>query len=141
MPPGEGRTRLADEQIATLCTWIDEGLVWDEQLLPTLIPTTDHWAFQSIARPRIPIVKNTSWVRTPLDAFVARQHERLGITPAPLAPKDVLARRLALDISGLPLAANKRSDVSGILQSKQCRCRNCVAKAPCCPPTRKSTGC
>ena len=37
-------------------------------------------------------------------------------------------------------AANKRSDVLAMRQSTQCKCRNCVAKAPCCRPTRIPTG-
>ncbi|MEX2580270.1 MAG: DUF1549 and DUF1553 domain-containing protein [Verrucomicrobiales bacterium] len=65
---------------------------------------TDHWAFQTIARPPTPDVRNRDWVRSPVDAFVARKHEELGLSPAPAADPATLARRMALVVSGLPSA-------------------------------------
>lgn len=102
MPPDD-RT-LSDGEQSIVKAWINEGLDWDEELLPTPIPQTDHWAFQPIKRPDIPKVKRSDWVRTPIDAFVAQKHEILGIQPTPLADFATLRRRISLDLLGLPPA-------------------------------------
>src|SRR5213075_3069610 len=61
-----------------------------------------HWAFAPPVRPPVPEVKNTGWVRNPVDAFVAAEHERRGLTPRPEPPRHVLLRRVYLDLVGLP---------------------------------------
>ena len=99
MPP-KGK-RLTDPEIGLLRAWIDQGLSWDESLLPSTV-TSDHWAFQPVRRPVVPRVKNPDWVRTPVDAFVASAHAARGLVPAPEASRRVLIRRLALDLTGLP---------------------------------------
>ncbi|HJZ93471.1 MAG TPA: DUF1553 domain-containing protein, partial [Gemmataceae bacterium] len=53
-------------------------------------------------RPPLPAVKNESWVKTPIDRFVLARLEAAGLTPAPEADRRTLARRLALDLTGLP---------------------------------------
>src|SRR5512137_1862745 len=56
MPPaGEGEP-LSVDQVATLKAWIDQGLAWDDNLLPPPSPRSDHWAFQPVVRPAIPAV-------------------------------------------------------------------------------------
>src|SRR4029077_16773608 len=40
--------------------------------------------------------------RNPVDAFIARAHERHGSAPAPKADKVTLVRRLTFDLLGLP---------------------------------------
>ena len=62
----------------------------------------EHWAFKAPVRPEVPQVKNASWVRNPIDAFVALEHEKHGLTARPEAPKHVLLRRIYLDLIGLP---------------------------------------
>ena len=101
MPPDDG-PKLSDKEIATLRTWIDEGVDWNEDRLPTPTPVTNHWAFQPIVRPEIPAVKNEAWIQTPVDAFIAAKQEELNISPAPPADKATLARRMSLDMLGLP---------------------------------------
>lgn len=104
MPPGERRP-LNDAELKVLRAWINEGVEWDEEVLPTPAPQTDHWAFQAVRRPTLPAVKNQAWVRTPIDAFIARRQETLGVNPAPPADDATLRRRIALDLTGLPPAA------------------------------------
>ncbi|MFN4259156.1 MAG: PSD1 and planctomycete cytochrome C domain-containing protein [Gemmataceae bacterium] len=100
MPPkGEP---LSAEQIGLLRAWIDQGLSWDDKLLPPLGTGSTHWAFQPPKRPPMPPVKNAAWVRNPIDAFIAAQHEKLGLEPAAPAAPGVLLRRLCLDLTGLP---------------------------------------
>ena len=55
-----------------------------------------------VKRPPVPAVKNTTWVRNPIDAFLAADHEARGLTPQAEAPREVLLRRLYLDLIGLP---------------------------------------
>ena len=62
----------------------------------------EHWAFRPIVRPLAPGGANSSWVRNPIDAFIAQQHGRRGLTPQPEAPREVLLRRLYFDLIGLP---------------------------------------
>ncbi|MAG92806.1 MAG: hypothetical protein CMJ48_03555 [Planctomycetaceae bacterium] len=108
-PPDEGHP-LKSQEIALLRTWIDEGVAWDERLLPSPVPQPEHWAFQPIVRPEIPNVRNAGWVRTPVDAFIAARHEGVGILPAPAASQRTLERRIALVLTGLPASNRAGSD-------------------------------
>ncbi len=65
-----------------------------------------HWAFQAPRRPGLPVVKDSSWLRAPLDAFVLARLEREDIRPAPEADRTTLIRRLYLDLTGLLPAPN-----------------------------------
>jgi hypothetical protein len=61
------------------------------------------WApFEKVKRPDAPDVKNKDWVRNPIDAFIAAEHEERGLKPRPEASKAVLLRRVTLDLTGLP---------------------------------------
>ena len=91
MPPAHSKRPLNDEQIATLRQWIQQGAAWDQ-----------HWSFKAIGKPVTPPVKNASWVRNPLDRFILARLEAEGLAPAPEADRRTLARRLALDLTGLP---------------------------------------
>lgn len=108
MPP-EDEPLLDADQIKTIRTWIDEGVAWNPDRLPPPTPQTDHWAFQPIVRPEIPSVRREHWVQTPVDAFIARRQEDLGVTPLPPAPAHILARRMSLDLLGLPATDQERS--------------------------------
>ncbi|MBI3469553.1 MAG: DUF1549 domain-containing protein, partial [Planctomycetes bacterium] len=99
MPP-EGEA-LTAQQISLLRSWIDQGAPHPEQEQPEPDPRA-HWAFQPPVRPTVPQVSNTDWVKNPIDAFLAAEHERLGLKPAPAAEKHVLLRRVSLDLLGLP---------------------------------------
>jgi hypothetical protein len=61
-----------------------------------------HWAFEPVAAVEPPGAGNAAWVRNPIDAFIAAGHKSLGLTPAPEATRRILARRLFLDLLGLP---------------------------------------
>ena len=57
--------------------------------------------FETVARPTVPVVKSGGWVRNPVDAFVAAEHEARGLKPRPEATKEILLRRVYLDLTGL----------------------------------------
>ncbi len=102
MPPVENGEGLTEKEIGLLWAWIDQGLAWDETLLPQPLSTSDHWAFQEIKRPTTPRVNREEWVRSPVDAFIAEKQESSGVRPAEEAAAGALVRRLYLDLTGLP---------------------------------------
>jgi hypothetical protein len=57
--------------------------------------------FDAVKQPPVPKVKNARWVRNSIDAFVAAQHEARGLVPRPPAAKEILLRRVYLDLIGL----------------------------------------
>jgi Protein of unknown function (DUF1553)/Protein of unknown function (DUF1549) len=61
-----------------------------------------HWAFQPIRKPTPPNVRNSAWVRNPIDAFILAGIEAKGWTPAAAATPLALLRRVHLDLTGLP---------------------------------------
>jgi mono/diheme cytochrome c family protein len=91
MPPPQAHKTLSPKQIATLKQWIAEGAPWKE-----------HWAFLAPERHAPPVVKNEAWVRNPIDRFILARLEKEGLTPAAEADRRTLARRVSLDLTGLP---------------------------------------
>ncbi|HEX6964116.1 MAG TPA: c-type cytochrome domain-containing protein, partial [Lacipirellula sp.] len=91
MPPPETKKHLTNEQKQTLVRWIQEGAEYEP-----------HWSFIPPQRPELPAVKQASWVRNPIDRFILARLEAAGLTPAAEADRNTLARRAALDITGLP---------------------------------------
>jgi len=62
----------------------------------------NYWAFQPIAKPTPPAVKNQQWVQNPIDAFVLQKLEAQNLQPNPRAGKLTLLRRTTIDMTGLP---------------------------------------
>ncbi len=101
MPPQREGEALTAEQVALLRDWIAAGAPGPADERPEADPH-DHWAFRPIVRPAVPLVRNAGWVENPIDAFVARKHESMGLAPNPEASRTELLRRLYLDLIGLP---------------------------------------
>jgi mono/diheme cytochrome c family protein len=105
--PFQGQ-KLSDSEIAKIADWINAGARYDAALkldpaiLTSTRPVSRHWAFQIPKRPPVPVVKEREWVRNPIDAFIAADREKKGLRPLPPAEKNVLLRRLYLDLIGLP---------------------------------------
>jgi hypothetical protein len=55
-----------------------------------------------VERPEVPAVLDAAWCRGPIDHFALARLERAGVSPNPEADRETLARRLALDLTGLP---------------------------------------
>ena len=67
------------------------------------VPNTSlHWSLIAPERPELPSVKNPAWVRNSIDQFVLARLEAAGLEPAVEADRHTLARRLSLDLTGLP---------------------------------------
>jgi hypothetical protein len=99
MPPDE--EPLPAEQIALLRRWVDQKAPWPDALAGKE-SFDDHWSFRAINRPEVPHVVDPNWTRNPIDAFVLAKLEREKISPSPEAARRTLARRLSLDLLGLP---------------------------------------
>lgn len=90
--------------------WAGLGLVEPpDDVMPTARSATDwsdaarqHWAWRPLEPPTPPTPRRRSWVRTPIDAFVAADLEAAGLKPLERAASAALVRRLALAITGLP---------------------------------------
>ena len=93
MPPADSGKTLTREQKETLFRWIQEGADWQ-----------DHWAFEKPVRASVP---PQSWGNNEIDAFTYRAMGERGLEPNPEADRITLARRLALDLTGLPLHPDK----------------------------------
>ncbi len=100
-----GGAPLTPAQIALIRRWIDEGAGWtenDRSAIPGSQSAIKHWAYAKPVRPAAPRVKNQSWVRNPIDAFILARLEKDGLRPSPEADKATLLRRVYLDVIGLP---------------------------------------
>ena len=89
MPPPEANLSLTNREKAIIFKWIEQGAEWKE-----------HWAFLP---PKKQIPKtNASALQNPIDQFVKMKLEQEGLDFSPKASKAILARRLYLDLIGLP---------------------------------------
>jgi hypothetical protein len=91
MPPPKSHKKLTPAQKELLRRWVAAGAEYQP-----------HWSFIAPVRPPLPSVKNSAWVRNPIDRFILADLEKRGLTPAPEADRRTLARRLSLDLTGLP---------------------------------------
>ena len=104
MPP-EGEP-LKPAEITAIKAWIEQGAKAPSDEQPERDPR-DHWAFKTPVRPGIPdhdsqIVDRKSKNKNPIDAFIAAEHHKRGLTSQPPADKRVWLRRVSLDLTGLP---------------------------------------
>ena len=61
-----------------------------------------YWAYQPIEPPTLPTVKNSGWIKNPIDAFILSRLEKANLSPAKPASKQALIRRVYYDLTGLP---------------------------------------
>jgi hypothetical protein len=91
MPPKSSHKKLKEAEKQLLKRWIEEGAEYQP-----------HWAFIPPQRPAVPVTKTKGWARNPIDYFILARLEKEGLRPAPEADRYALARRAALDLTGLP---------------------------------------
>jgi len=93
MPPPETKKSVTPEQLQILRRWIAEGASWQQ-----------HWAFEAPRQTPEPVVRDSAWVRNPVDAFILQRLEQTGLQPQPEATRETLIRRVSLTLTGLPPA-------------------------------------
>ncbi|MBS0264898.1 MAG: DUF1553 domain-containing protein [Planctomycetes bacterium] len=91
MPPPSTKKSITPAQVELLKRWVAEGAEYQA-----------HWSFLPPVKTAPPKVKNTGWIKNPIDNFILARLEAQGLTPAPEADRRTLARRLSLDLTGLP---------------------------------------
>jgi len=86
---------LSKSDIEILKKWINQGAQWGT-----------HWAYTPVAQPGIPDFEDNdifkSWAQNDIDNFIYEKISENELTPNPKASKAILARRLSLDLIGLP---------------------------------------
>ncbi|HEU0068707.1 MAG TPA: c-type cytochrome domain-containing protein, partial [Nitrospiraceae bacterium] len=127
MPPKEN-DRLTEEQTWLIRDWIKAGAPWpDDERLAAIaaaweqeradgvqVPTSgglseewtkrrykpeNLWAYQPLHKPAVPADATSS---NPIDAFITAEWPATNITPAPLADRRTLIRRVTYNLLGLP---------------------------------------
>jgi hypothetical protein len=106
MPP---RGKLSDEVIADFAKWIESGAAdpRDGSVLPGKRPIDiaegkRFWSFRPLAAAPLPEVKNTAWLRNPIDRFVLAGLEAKNLGPSKPLSREKLIRRVTFDLTGLP---------------------------------------
>jgi len=93
MPPPKHGKALASDQVDILRRWVTQGASYAK-----------HWAFVPPQAATPPKVRNEAWAANPIDRFILAELEAAGLKPNDEADRYVLARRLSLDLRGLPPA-------------------------------------
>jgi len=92
MPPAKHADPLDEHEIALLEQWIIEGGNYDR-----------HWSYKKPERPDLPEIDDAKFdLRNPIDHFAARRLVSEDLTQSPSADRYALARRVSLDLTGLP---------------------------------------
>lgn len=85
MPPPASKKPITEAQKDILKRWVVEGA-----------PYSPHWAFSKPQAVPIPAGKH------PVDHFIQKKLTEVGLSPSPPASPRTLARRVSLDLTGLP---------------------------------------
>ena len=99
MPPPKSHKKLTAAQKETLKRWVAEGAAYEK-----------HWAFLPVQTGKVPTAadlkqvdaESLKWPRNEIDWFVLQKLTERGLKPSPRAEASTLARRIALDLTGLP---------------------------------------
>ena len=114
MPP---KSRLPADEVAILEEWVKRGAP-DPRTDDTakaakpkrsidLEAGRKFWAFQPVANPTAPAVKDSFWPKDPVDRFLLAKIEAKGLKPAGDADRHTWIRRVSLDLTGLPATAEE----------------------------------
>lgn len=88
---------LSEDEIDLFKKWINQGANWEK-----------HWAYIPPQKGvQIPEVQDDGWAQNEIDHFILAKLKENDLTASPRARKEVLLRRLYLDLTGLPPAADE----------------------------------
>jgi hypothetical protein len=105
MPPKSSRKApLTEEEIELITRWIKDGGTYEA-----------FWAFAKPKREEPGEVRDREWNRNPIDRIVYKELQKRKRSPKEEADKRTLARRLSLDLTGLPPSVE---DIDAFLADK-----------------------
>jgi hypothetical protein len=121
MPP---TGKLKPDEIEAVTAWVKMGAPWpgaapvaaakawpkNSSVRTFTDDEKNWWAFQPMRDYAPPQVKNSAWVKSPIDNFVLAKLEEKGLKPAPVADKLTLLRRATFDLTGLPPTVKEMND-------------------------------
>ena len=90
---------LNEDEISLLRKWINQGAKWG-----------DHWAYTPVKAQDVPkrkqffglLPKKDPWAVNDIDHFIREKLDEMKLEPSQPATPEVLARRVALDLIGMP---------------------------------------
>ena len=110
MPP---KGKLKDSEIKNFETWIRNGAIWPNEIVPELSSAENrtafniekrrqkHWCWQPITPPSIPVAKSAKNLH-PIDQLIREKLSFAGILHSKPADKRTWLRRVTFDLTGLP---------------------------------------
>jgi len=108
--PKEGDL-LTESEVSDLAAWVKNGAPWPREEIPkslgkiradyTLL-RTNHWAWQQLTNPAVPMIAHDTWSRSDLDRFVLAKLKEKDLAPVGDADRQTLIRRVSFDLTGLP---------------------------------------
>ncbi|MGZ5568643.1 MAG: DUF1549 domain-containing protein, partial [Limisphaerales bacterium] len=104
MPPKKTKKILTAAQKDLLKQWIVAGAKYQP-----------HWSYIPPQKPIVPEVKNKNWIKNPIDNFILARLETEKLKPNAEADRRTLARRVSLDLTGLP---PRPEDLDAFLKDK-----------------------
>ncbi|MBT6846767.1 MAG: DUF1549 domain-containing protein, partial [Planctomycetaceae bacterium] len=99
MPPAELKKTLTAEEKEILKRWISAGAEYQR-----------HWSLIAPRQAELPKARKKSWAKNGIDRFVLARLQEEGLSPAAEASPAQLFRRVHLDVTGLPPAAEDVAD-------------------------------
>jgi hypothetical protein len=91
MPTPKSHLSLSATEKATIIKWIENGAVYQP-----------HWAFVKPSKKPIPAVDANQLVFNPIDNFILAKLKTQNLSQNKEAEKEILLRRVSLDLTGLP---------------------------------------
>ena len=117
MPP---KGKLSDEKRAVFAEWAEMGfpfnpateVVWKAPVKaddPTVVNDENRnwWSYRPVVNHPVPEVKDASWQKNPIDAFVKKRLNEEGLTPNTPADRAALLRRTYYNLIGLPPSSSE----------------------------------
>jgi Protein of unknown function (DUF1553)/Protein of unknown function (DUF1549)/Planctomycete cytochrome C len=91
MPPPSSNLKLSSTEIQIIKKWINQGAKYKK-----------HWAFITPEKPTLPKPSGADWAKNEIDLFILEKMKKAGLEPNEEADKEVLLKRVAADLTGLP---------------------------------------